>query len=35
VLELADSNRVHLTDDHTCLVRWGQCWRTAARKAIS
>jgi len=35
VLELADGNRVHLTDNYACLIAWVERWRRAARHACS
>jgi hypothetical protein len=34
ILDLADDNRVHLADGYACLIRWGETWRKAARKAL-
>lgn len=31
VLDLADTNRVHLADGYACLIAWGERWRAAAR----
>jgi len=35
VLELADSNRVHLAPGYACLIAWGAHWRRAARDALA
>jgi len=33
-LDVADGNRVHDTDDHACLIKFGKCWRGRAQQAL-
>jgi hypothetical protein len=33
-LDLIDGCRVHDTDDHACLIHYGERWRTAATRAL-